>query len=87
MDLQSTRQFDPAGLKPPEGPRSGFHASRSTRRTSTLSFIMTSGGLLNIEARKTMEEWRKHVGIGQFSYMLSRISVGLARARARTFRV
>jgi len=48
---------------------------------------MTSGGLLNIEARKTMEEWRKHVGIGQFSYMLSRISVGLARARARTFRV
>ncbi len=87
MDLQSTRQFDPAGLKTRRTAIRRLDPPGVSPDLNFVPFIMTSGGLLNIEARKTMEEWRKHVGIGQFSYMLSRISVGLARARARTFRV
>ncbi|KIY31002.1 hypothetical protein I305_06618 [Cryptococcus gattii E566] len=46
---------------------------------------MSTGGLVSRETADEMRRWRKEMGPAVFEGMMSKISLELVRARARTF--
>jgi hypothetical protein len=55
----------------------------------TVPFVplcMTVGGMLEKEAMESLEGWKEVVGAGGYTFMMRRISVFLARARAKVWR-
>lgn len=47
--------------------------------------VFSADGLIETETVKRMEEWKKAVSSGTWEYMMRRMSLGLVRARAKTW--
>lgn len=47
--------------------------------------VFSAGGLIETETAKRLEEWRRVVSAVVWEWMLRRMSLGLVRARARTW--